>query len=79
MPATDLPVIPHVPGTTPVGPDGLTPLTPKGPERSKQGLQLHHQFQVIQTRIHQFREGWSKAIISFVDQTDGNKGIDQGC
>ncbi|MDS4364822.1 hypothetical protein RLB86_00030, partial [Streptococcus pneumoniae] len=73
-PGTDLPVIPHVPGTTPVGPDGTTPLTPKDPSDPSKGYNPPPvpSDPTKDTPINYVKDG-QKAIISFVDQTDGNK------
>ncbi|MFS8952290.1 MucBP domain-containing protein, partial [Streptococcus oralis subsp. tigurinus] len=73
-PGTDLPVIPHVPGTTPVGPDGTTPLTPKDPNDPSKGYNPPPipSDPTQDTPISYVKDG-QKAIITFVDQTDGNK------
>ena len=73
-PGTDLPVVPHVPGTTPVGPDGTTPLTPKDPSDPSKGYNPPPvpSDPTKDTPINYVKDG-QKAIISFVDQTDGNK------
>ncbi|WP_050777645.1 YSIRK signal domain/LPXTG anchor domain surface protein [Ligilactobacillus salivarius] len=73
-PGTDLPLIPHVPGTTPVGPDGTTPLTPKDPNDPSKGYNPPPvpSDPTKDTPINYVKDG-QKAIISFVDQTDGNK------
>ena len=73
-PGTDLPLIPHVPGTTPVGPDGTTPLTPKDPSDPSKGYNPPPvpSDPTKDTPINYVKDG-QKAIISFVDQTDGNK------
>ena len=69
-------MIPHVPGTTPVGPDGTTPLTPKDPSDPSKGYNPPPipSDPTQDTPINYVKDG-QKAIITFVDQDDNNKEV----